>query len=194
MKTNTLKVLFLSACIIVLGVAVLGVATQAQTKKKGETITTAPKLVVTKLKVSEGESFDVRGKATFVLAAVNSDDSFTGTITYTLPEDAKAKIAQITGKPLSQIPATITQAEVNGNFQKLTECPVLHVDFSAMDLVVAGAKVHFNRFTVDISDSGREITMLACKMAVQINVARQRRGIIRRMNEIINGIEPEAQN
>ena len=189
MKTNTLKVLFLSACLLV-----VGVATQAQAKKKGETITTVPKLVVTKLKVSEGESFDVRGKATFVLAAVNSDDSFTGTITYTLPEDARAKIAQITGKPVAQIPATITQAEVNGNFQKLTECPVLHVDFSAMDLVVAGAKVHFNRFTVDISDSGREITMLACKMAVQINVGRQRRGIIRRMNEIINGIEPEAQN
>ncbi len=187
MKTNTLKVLFLSTCLVV-----LGVAAQAQVKKKGETITTAPKLVVTKLKVSEGESFDVRGKAVFTLAAVNSDDSFTGTITYTLPEDAKAKIAQITGKPVAQIPATITQAEVNGNFQKLTECPVLHVDFSAMDLVVAGAKIHFNRFTVDISDSGREITTLACKMAVQINVGRQRRGIIRRMNEIINGIEPET--
>jgi hypothetical protein len=36
--------------------------------------------------------------------------------------------------------------------------------------------------------------MMACKMAVQINVGRQRRGIIRRINEIINGIEPEAQN
>ena len=187
MKTNTLKVLFLSACLVI-----VGIAAQAQGKKKGETITTAPKLVVTKLKISEGESFDVRGKATFVLAAVNSDDSFTGTITYTLPEDARAKIAQITGKPVAQVPATITQAEVNGNFQKLTECPVLHLDFSAMDLVVAGAKVHFNRFTVDISDSGREITMMACKMAVQINVGRQRRGIIRRMNEIINGFEPDA--
>jgi hypothetical protein len=186
MKTFTLKVSLLSICLLV-----LGLAAQAQVKKKGETITTAPKLVVTKLKVSEGETFEVRGKATFTLTAANADDSLAGTLVYTLPEDARAKIAQITGKPLAQVPASVTQTDVVAQFQKLTECPVIHLDFSAMDVVVLGAKVHFNRFVLDISDQGKPIHMMVCKIAEQIKRGLPRRGPIRRINEIINGEEPQ---
>ena len=181
MKIFTLKTFLVSLALVVLALSV-----QAQ-KKKGETITTEPKLVVTKLKVGEGETFEVRGKATFTLSAANSDDSLAGTVTYTLPEDARNKIAQIKGIPVAKVPQAITQKDVVANFQKLTECPVVHLDFSAMDLVVEGANLHFNRFALDVKESSNPITMYICTIARQINAGLPRRGPIRRINEVING-------
>ncbi|HEX4946094.1 MAG TPA: hypothetical protein VFZ34_05505 [Blastocatellia bacterium] len=186
MKTFTRTAVLLSLCLFLVGVSV-----QAQAKKKGNSYTTQAKLVVTKLKVSEGETFDVRGKATFTLVAANSDDSLAGTITYTLPEDARAKIAQITGKPLAQIPQSITQTDVVGQFQKLTACPVVNIDFPAMDVMVAGAKVHFNRFVLSIKEGEHEVALYVCTIARQINNGLPRRGPIRRINEILNGEEAQ---
>ncbi len=186
MKTVTLKVFMLGLCLFI-----VGVGAQAQAKKKAVPYITAPKLVVTKLKVSDGESFDVRGKATFTLTAANNDDSLAGTITYVLPDDARAKIAQITGKPLAQIPQSITQTDVVGQFQKLTECPVVNLDFPAMDLMVNGAKVHFNRFVLSMKEGEHDVSIYVCTIARQIGKGLPRRGPIRRINEIINGEEPQ---
>jgi hypothetical protein len=108
-----------------------------------------------------------------------------------LPDDARAKIAQITGKPLAQVPASITQQDVVGQFQKLTECPVVHIDFAAMDVMVAGAKLHFNRFVLDIKEGEHDISIYVCTIAKQINKGLPRRGPIRRINEILNGEEPQ---
>lgn len=185
MKNVTLKVFLLGLCLFV-----VSVSAQAQ-NKKGKSYTTAAKLVVTKLKVSDGESFDVRGKASFTLTAANSDDSLAGTITYTLPEDARAKIAQVTGKPLAQIPQSISQTDVVGNFQKMTECPVVHIDFPAMDVMVQGAKIHFNRFVLDIKEGEHDISIYVCTIARQIKNGLPRRGPIRRINEILNGEETQ---
>ncbi len=186
MKTVTLKVFMLSLCLFVVGVSI-----QAQAKKKGATYTTAVKLVVTKLKVSDGESFDVRGKATFTLTAANNDDSLAGTITYALPDDARAKIAQVTGKPLAQIPQSITQTDVVGQFQKLTACPVINIDFPAMDVMVQGAKIHFNRFVISMKEGEHEVSIYVCTIAKQINNGLPRRGPIRRINEVLNGEESQ---
>ncbi len=185
MKTITLKMFMLGLCLFA-----IGISAQAQAKKP-KPYTTAAKMVVTKLKVSDGESFDVRGKATFTLTAANNDDSLAGTIIYTLPEDARAKIAQITGKPVAQIPATITQTDVVGQFQKLTECPVVNIDFPAMDLMVHGAKIHFNRFVMSMKEGEHEVSIYICTIARQISKGLPRRGPIRRVNEILNGEEPQ---
>lgn len=186
MKSYTLKVFLLSFSLVVLGLAV-----QAQTKKKGETMTTDPKLVVTKLKVGEGEAIEVRGKATYTLSAANSDDSLAGTITYTLPDEARNKIAQLKGIPVAKVPTSIKQNDVVAQFQKLTECPVIHLDFPAMDLMVEGVNLHFNRFVLDIKEGSHQLVQYICVIARQINLGRPRRGPIRRINEIINGEEPQ---
>jgi hypothetical protein len=186
MKSYTLKAFLLSLSLIVLGLSV-----HAQAKKKGDTITTDPKLVVTKLKVGEGEAIEVRGKATFTLSAANSDDSLAGTVTYTLPDDARSRIAQIKGISPGKVPATVTQKDVVAQFQKLTECPVIHLDFPAMDLVVEGVNLHFNRFVLDIKQSAHPISEYVCVIARQINNGRPRRGPIRKINEIINGEETQ---
>ena len=186
MKIFSLKAFLLSFTLVVLGLSV-----QAQGKKKGETITTEPKLVVTKLKVGEGETLEVRGRATYTLTAANSDDSMAGVITYTLSEDARNKIAQIKGIAVAKVPTTVTQKDVVAQFQKLTECPVVHLDFPAMDLVIEGVNLHFNRFVLDVKEGASPITLYMCTIARQINNGLPRRGPIRKINEIINGEESQ---
>lgn len=186
-----MKIFSLKAFLLSLTLVVLGLSVQAQTKKKGDTITTEPKLVVTKLKVGEGETLEVRGKATYTLTAANSDDSLAGIVTYTLPEDARNKIAQIKGIPVAKVPTSVTQKDVVSTFQKLTECPVVHLDFAAMDLVIEGVNLHFNRFVLDVKEGSHQITTYICTIARQINAGLPRRGPIRRINEVINGEESQ---
>jgi hypothetical protein len=187
MQTRKFSAVFLTLCLLV-----TAVAAQAQAKK-GVTITTAPKLVISKLKVGEGDAFEVRGKATFTLRAANSDDSIAGDITYTIPDEARAKIAQMTGKPLDQVPASVVHKDVVATFQKMTACPVVHLEFTPLDVNIAGVNTHFNRFVLDVEDGGEELHRMICLWARQINDGRSRRGIIARMNVIITGEDPAAQ-
>ncbi|MFN7926458.1 MAG: hypothetical protein U0Y68_00660 [Blastocatellia bacterium] len=186
-----MKIFTLKACLLTLSLFVLGLGVHAQTKKKGDTITTEPKLVVTKLKIGEGETFEVRGKASYTLTAANSDDSLAGVVTYTLPDDARNKIAQMKNIAVAKVPTTVTQKDVVSTYQKLTECPVLHLDFPAMDLVIEGVTLHFNRFVLDVKEGPNPITLYMCTTARQIKNGLPRRGPIRRINEIINGEETQ---
>jgi hypothetical protein len=187
METRKFSAVLMTLCLLV-----VAVAAQAQAKK-GETITTAPKLVISKVKLGEGAAYEVRGKATFTLTAANTDDSIAGVITYTLPDDARAKIAQLAGKPVEQIPASIQHKDVVATFQKATSCPVVHLEFTPLDVNIAGVTTHFNRFVLDVEDGGTVLHRMVCLWARQINDGRSRRGIIARMNIIITGEDPEAQ-
>jgi hypothetical protein len=141
---------------------------------------------------------DVRGKATFTVTAANSDDTLAGIFTYVIPDEARQKIAQLTGKQLTAVPSTFTVKDVVASFQKQTACPVVHIEVGPMEMDAAGAKVKFARKVVlDISGvepgsiekptPDQEMAMVFCVWTKQINSAGIRRGPIRRMNELING-------
>jgi len=141
---------------------------------------------------------DVRGKATFTVTAANSDDTLAGTFTYVIPDEARQKIAQLTGKQLTAVPSTFTVKDVVASFQKQTACPVVHIEVGPMEMDAAGAKVKFARKVVlDISGvepgsiekptPDQEMAMVFSVWTKQINSAGIRRGPIRRMNELING-------
>lgn len=187
------------ATLTLLCLLAFGLTASAQDKVgKPETISLIPKMVISKIKVGEGDAFDVRGKVTFTFTAANSDDSLVGTMVYTVPDDARQKIASMTGKPLAQVPASVTTKDVVLLFQKATSCPVIHFEFSPMDLDIAGVKSHFNRFVLDLNDdlkglneAQQGMVKIFCKFAEQINVGRQRRGLIARINAIINGEDVE---
>ncbi len=173
----------------------LGIAAMAQAPKP-VVFTTAPKLSIAKLKVSETETYDVRGKVTFTVTAANSDDTVAGTLSYTLPDDARQKIASMTGKQVASIPSSVTRKDVIAGFQKATVPPVLHLEIGAMDLDVAGAKLLFNRIQLDINAreggniakfSNEEMEALFTAWARQIGAGRARRGIIAAMNKRLNG-------
>ncbi|NBO63814.1 MAG: hypothetical protein EBU88_02990 [Acidobacteria bacterium] len=162
------------------------------------TYTTAPKLVIAKLRGGNNEDvYDVRGKVTFTVVAANSDDTIAGTVSYSIPDDARQKISQMTGKPLNVIKSTLTVQGVIANFQSGTGAPLIHLEISPFDNDVNGVKIHFNRIVVDIP--GRqggpavkkytleEVEVLFTVWTRQINNGRQARGVISRLNRTING-------
>lgn len=180
--------------VILLGAAIA--ANAQQVTPKPVVFTTAPKLAIAKLKNSETDVYDVRGKITFTITAANSDDTLAGTINYTIPDDARQKIAAMTGKPLANIPSSITRKDVIAGFQKATAPPIIHLEISPIDVDVAGAKMHFNRIQLDVNArdggniskfSNEEMEILITKWAQQILTGRARRGIIAVMNRRIAG-------
>lgn len=185
--------------IILIGASVAASAQVAPATPKAIKFSTAPKLVIAKLKSGEQDVYDVRGKVTFTVTAANSDDSVAGTMSYTIPDDARQKIAAQTGKPLTAVPSEVKQNDAVAYFQKGTAAPIIHLEISPTIIEVAGAKLSFNRIVLDIKgrDGGNvaqytndEMEALFTVWAKQINNGRARRGIIARMNKVING-EPE---
>jgi hypothetical protein len=190
------KIMRIALTLVVLtGVSVIANA-QAKITPKPVVYTTTPKLAIAKLKQSETDVYDVRGKISFTLTAANSDDTVAGTITYTIPDDARQKIASMTGKPLASVPSTVTRRDVIASFQKATAPPIIHLEISPMDVDVAGAKLHFNRVQLDVAAreggdparfSNEEMEALFTAWARQILAGRARRGIISAMNRRIAG-------
>lgn len=196
MNTKLSRTIFALACLLCAGIVAQAQAPQAV--PKATVYTTAPKLVIAKLRNGDQDVYDVRGKLTFTVVAANSDDTIAGNITYTLPDDARQKIAAQTGKPLNTVPASITHKDVIATFQKATTPPVLHLELSPMDVDAAGAKLRFNRVALDVNAregntaqyTSEEMEALFTVWAKQILNGRSRRGVIARMNRAING-EPD---
>jgi hypothetical protein len=157
--------------------------------------TTAPKLTVAKLQIGGAEAYDVRGKLSFTVTAANSDDTVTGALNYTVPDDARRKIAELTGKPFSDVPSSITRRGVIAAFQKMTDAPVIHLEIRPMEVDVAGAKMRFNRVVLDINAressatkfTNDEMESLFTSWARQISAGRFRRGVIAMINRRIAG-------
>ncbi len=197
MNTKFSKAIFAFVCLFGLSV-IANAQTAPQFTPKKVVFTTAPKLVIAKLKSGEADVYDVRGKVSFTVVAANSDDTVAGTLVYAIPDDARQKIASMSGKAVSAIPANITRNDIIASFQKATAPPILHLEINAMDIDVVGVKMRFSRVVLDINAresnppdySVQEMEALFTVWAKQIINGRSRRGIIARFNKVVNG-EPE---
>lgn len=204
MNTRLLKAFFAVVCLFGLS-AVANAQAPAQVTPKAVTYTTKPKLIIAKLKKGETELAEVRGNASFTVVGANSNGTFAGTFTYTIPDASRQKIAEASGQPLNSIPASVTRKDVEAEFEKGTDLPLLHLTISPKQdkmasLNVAGVNIVFTRISVDINgrnpDAGapayttEEMEALFSKMAIQINRGRAYRGVVTRMNKVING-EPD---
>ncbi|MFN0108169.1 MAG: hypothetical protein ACKVZH_04880 [Blastocatellia bacterium] len=193
--TRFTNAIFAFVCLLGLGIVANA---QAQYTPKPVIYSTKSKLVIAKLKNGDADVYDVRGNVTFTFTAANSDDTIAGTLTYSVPDDARQKIASMSGKALNTVPASITRKDTIVSFQKATEPPVLHLEIGATDIDVAGVKMRFSRIVLDVNArdqsppdySVQEMEALITVWARQINGGRSRRGIIARVNKVING-EPE---
>jgi hypothetical protein len=149
--------------------------------------TTAPKLALARLKSGESNLYEVRGRATLTVTAANNNDTVTGTLIYALPDEARQKIAQLTGQPLNAILSGLTRQDVVAAFQPDTACPVVRLKIGALELDVAGAKLQFNRIVLDVVETADEVPQHFCAWTRQINAKRQRRGIIASLNRLLTG-------
>jgi hypothetical protein len=164
---------------------------QESNSQKGTTISTAPKLVVAKLKVAETKVFFIRGDATFTITAAHSDDTLSGTLHYKLSEEQRTWIAELTQKQLADIPLSLDLKNEVANFEKNTQCPELHLELDPMDVYLAGAQVHFNRFVLSIKETPRELSKLLCLWIRRINNGRDGPVVYPRINKILSGEEAE---
>ncbi len=151
--------------------------------------TTPPKMSVAKLKLGESEVREVRGNITFTLTAANYNDTVVGTLVFTIPEEARKKIAEVSGEPLTSIPASVAQKDVTAGFRKGTSCPMVSLEMGATEFDVAGAKLSFDRVVVNVIETREEVPQHFCVWTRQINANRQRRGVIASLNRLIT-VEP----
>ncbi len=192
MNTRTISVFLTTLFLLALGTSAF--AQEKAPPKAGKIVIATPvKMVISKVKVGEGDAYDVRGKATLTLTAANSDDTVTGNLSYVVPDDARQKIASLTGKPVAQVPTTVTIKDITARFQPTTACPVVHLEFSPTKVNIGGVDAVFGRFVLDINESTAEKDKLFCIWATQINKGMSRRGVIRRVNDLINGVEEDTQ-
>jgi hypothetical protein len=151
--------------------------------------TTPPKMSVAKFKLGESEAREVRGNVTFTLTAANYNDTVVGTLVFTIPEEARKKMAEASGEPLTSIPASVAQKDVAAGFRKGTSCPVVSLEIGATEFDVAGAKLSFDRVVVNVIETTEEVPQHFCFWTRQINANRQRRGVIASLNRLIT-VEP----
>ena len=75
MNTRTFSTFLTALFLLALGTTALA---QAPQKTGKVTIATPSKMVISKIKISEGDAYDIRSKAILTLTAANSDDTVTG--------------------------------------------------------------------------------------------------------------------
>jgi len=187
--SSAISVFACLTCALGAGVAAFaqsGAQSNAQSAKP-VIYTTAPKLAIAKLKSDESNVYDARGKAAFTVTAANDNDTVTGTLVYTIPDEARQKIAQLSAKPLAAIPASVTKKDVVAGFQSGTACPVVILEIGATELELAGMKLRFNRITLDVIETADQVPQHFCAWTRQINAKRQRRGIIASLNRLLTG-------
>lgn len=197
--SNAISVL---ACLLAAGAAAFAQSTARSSDSQGGEAQTAdtrqtpqvvyktpPKTSVAKLKSGESAGYELRATVTFTLTVANYDDTVVGTLVFTIPEDARKKIAEVSGAPLTSIPASVARKDVVAGFQKGTSCPTVNIEIGAMELDVAGAKLSFDHVVVAVIETPEEVPQHFCVWTRQINANRKRRGIIASLNRLIT-VEP----
>lgn len=174
-----------------------GAAVHSQTieqPKAPVVFTTAPKLVAANLKLADGSNSIIRGRAMLTVVKANQDDSLTGTLVFLLPDEARQKIAQSSGRKLIEIPTSISQKDLTANFHRGTACPLIKLLVSANDIEAGSSMLHFDGLALDIHETPAQINQLFCSWTRQVNAKRQRLGIIAAINRLITVEEEDVEN
>jgi hypothetical protein len=146
--------------------------------------TTQPKLANARL-VSD-EKIILEGRASLTVTKANDDDTVTGVLVYTIGEDARRKLADLTGYFLEEIPAKYSRENVTAKFIKGNTCPTLHLEIAPVELEAAGTTMKIDHVVLDIVETPQQMSQYFCAWARQINAHRQRGGIIAAINRLIN--------
>src|SRR5882672_7720364 len=161
-------------------------AETAEARQSPQIVYTTPaKTSVAKLKIGESEACEVRGKVAFTITAANYDDTMVGTLVFAIPEDSRKKIAEVSGEPLTSIPASVARKDVVAGFRKGTSCPIVSIEIGATELDLAGVKLSFNRVVVNVIENTEEVPRHFCVWTRQINANRPHRGVIASLNRLI---------
>ena len=182
-----MKRIFSSAAALFLCLTFAAAVANAQPAGRAFVYSTAPKLNTATLKtgVAQKEAIEIRATATFAVLLASEDDTVAGTLTLTMPESARQKIAQLAGKPLNSIPASIVKKDLVAGFRRGTSCPTIQLELGETEIEIAGVKAEFKRILLPIAETSDPIPQTFCAWTRQINAGRARRGIIAALNRLI---------
>lgn len=158
---------------------------QAAQTKSPAVFTTTPKVINAQLKLADGSGSVVAGRATFTVAQANQDDTVTGTLVYALSDEARKKIAGASGAALSSVPATVSLKDLKAGFKRGSACPQIKLLVAAKNVEASGAQLLFDRVVLNINETPDQMNQLFCSWTRQINVKRQRQGIIAAINRLL---------
>lgn len=148
--------------------------------KKPQMLITERKTISGKLKISEGELIKVIGSAVFKVTQCNADKTLTGELTFQIEESSRKQLEEKSRKPFL---SAITLQNVIADFAKETECPVLKLEFQAIDSSRSGELLHLDRFTLDLKESKQDVSRILCYYVSCKIECRQ----VRRINELLFG-------
>lgn len=155
--------------------------------------TTTPKAVSAQLKLADGTIFSVSGRATFTVIQANENDTVTGTLVFDLSAEAREKIAHASNGALKSVPTSVSVDELTASFQRGAACPQIKLLLAAKTVVLVGAQLSFDRVVLNINETPEQMNQLFCSWTRQINVKRQRQGIIAAINRLLIPPEPTEE-
>lgn len=185
MRSNLLIVIPLLCASLLLPFLPTG---QAQTRQP-IAFTTPSKIVAVFLEQPDKPTLEIRGKAALTVTAATNDDTLIGTFVYALPDEARQTLASLANQPLNSIPALLSKKEVKATFLKGSACPWLRWEMNPETLEIKGIHLHIKPVVLDVPETQDYLSQLFCHWARQINVNRQRRGIIAAINRALTGEE-----
>lgn len=154
---------------------------------------TTPKNVNAKLKLADGTGFFVSGRATYTVSQANENDTVTGTLVFDLPAEARKKIAQASNRSLNSVLTIVSVDELTASFQRGTACPQIRLLLAAKTVQIADAQLSFDRVVLNINETPEQMNQLFCSWTRQINVKRQRQGIIAAINRLLAPPEQDEE-
>ncbi|MBI1761662.1 MAG: hypothetical protein HYR56_09530 [Acidobacteria bacterium] len=165
-----------------------GLLSPAQTRPPSA-FTTPPKTVAVYVQQPDKPALEIHGKAALTVTAANPDDTVTGTFIYALSDEARQILAKLANQPLNDIPALLTKKDVRASFQKNSACPWLRWELDPATLDIKGLQLRLKPVVLELPETREYLNQLFCNWARQINVNRQRRGIIAAINRALTGDE-----
>jgi len=136
---------------------------------------------------ASGISVPLETQASYTITSVGDDDSLSGTFTITLPNRVRQKIADAAQSKIEQIAETYSRKNVQAKPEKGTACPSISLELSDFDIDVTGGRLVMSGIELRITESGDRLIQLFCFWTRQINANRERGGIVRSINRMIEG-------
>ncbi len=187
-KQNLMLMTGLIGCVIFLSTNALPQSETLRPKRVNYTLS------FSSVRATLPPSKEITGDCSYFLTQALIGDVTIGVITFSLSEPARQTLAELTGFPLAQVPTNLRQENVaaevlggNGFPTTLRLRPLtLEVLGYALTLTEAETQIQ-GREAPSENYSTEELEALFTHWAIQINTARPRRGIIRRINMVIRG-------